>query len=101
MYRAPYRNINRRDTHLRVVDYIYYDSGNGVSLLKRAQADNGTSDAYTYNEYGQVLSHTQTTDTRTFVSTYASYSWGRMIRQTSPNGYVQNFTYSDADSRLF
>ena len=29
-----------------------------------------------------------------------NYAWGRMICHTGPNGYVQNYTYSDTDSKL-
>lgn len=103
-YSATYDNygrIKQKAFSSRIVDYTYYDSGNGIGLLKNAKVNNGTEESYAYNLYGQVLTKTQKIDNQTFTYENVYDNWGRLTKHTSPSGYQQNYTYTSSDSRLF
>jgi RHS repeat-associated protein len=66
--------------------YQYVTSGNGLNQIKKVTAPNGISSEYTYDQFGRVLSETETVDGRQFSTAYTYDALGRLSTVTPPSG---------------
>lgn len=89
------RDGEGRPTKIIKPDLTYtqltYNQSTG-DLLQRYESASNTTENYTYNSYGQLLSYTDPLS-RTKILTYDLQS-GFLLRETDPNGNYTDYTYN-------
>jgi len=76
--------------------YQYVTQGNGLNLLKKVTAPNGTMQEYTYDPHSRVSSMKETVDGLTFTTSYTYDELGRVKDIIyHPTGLTVSHTYDD------
>lgn len=90
------RDNEGRPTKIIKPDLTYtqltYDQVTG-DLLQRFESESNTTESYTYNQYGQLLSYTDPLG-RTKTNTYDAQT-GLLLRETDPNLNYVDYTYNN------
>ena len=94
-------NISRKAyTSGRTTDYVYNYSGNGIGSLQAIHTNYGVEQSFTYDAFGRVLTKREQLFDQVFTYSNTYDNVGRLLRHKTPDGYILNYTYDIADSRL-